>query len=148
VAGAYGAWLRSAPDGRVDCVQHADVSSSATADNTRNLVMIVVTRAGQDSPAWCTTQIEASISSDSPHQVLAEADVLASVGSRGDSYGQRDGRGTQLAVSKTECIRNPGDAIQGRHHVLSDVEIAVEEYVDWFNQRHLRGQIGLVTARR
>jgi hypothetical protein len=38
----------------------------------------------------------------------------------------------------------PGDAAQGGWKSVSDVGIAVAEYVDWYNHRRLHGEIGLV----
>ena len=43
-----------------------------------------------------------------------------------------------------ECIRNPAMRLKGPWKSVGDVEIAVAEYVDWFNHRRLYGQIGLV----
>ncbi len=68
---------------------------------------------------------------------LAEAGVVPSVGSRGDSYD------TALAESfkglyKTELIRHC-DPWCG----LDDVEDATLEYVDWFNHRRLHGELGM-----
>ena len=39
--------------------------------------------------------------------------------------------------------QNWGDSPE-RHQCVGDVEIAVAEYVDWFNHRRLHGEIGLV----
>ena len=47
---------------------------------------------------------------------LAEAEAVASVGSKGDSLRQRDGRGAQLAV-QGRVHPQPGDAPQGRLEV-------------------------------
>jgi putative transposase len=68
---------------------------------------------------------------------LAEAGVIPSVGSRGDSYDN------VLAESfnglyKAKLIRHCGPW-QG----LDDVEYATLEYVDWFNQRRLHGELGM-----
>ena len=69
---------------------------------------------------------------------LADAGVAASVGSREDSYDNA------LAESfngpyKTEVIRP-----HGPWRGLDDVEYATLEYVDWFNQRRLHGEIGMI----
>jgi putative transposase len=45
---------------------------------------------------------------------------------------------------KAECIRNPVMRPNGGWKSVGDVEIAVAEYVDWFNHRRLHGEIGLV----
>ncbi|GAA1461160.1 IS3 family transposase [Nocardiopsis exhalans] len=44
-----------------------------------------------------------------------------------------------LAAFKAELVRN-----RGPWRNLDEVEIAVAEYVDWFNHRRLHGEIGLV----
>jgi putative transposase len=69
---------------------------------------------------------------------LADAGVLASVGSRGDSYA------TALAESfhglyKAELIRHEGPW-QG----LDDVEFATRASIDWFNHRRLHGELGML----
>ncbi|MDO5644847.1 MAG: integrase core domain-containing protein [Dermabacter sp.] len=48
------------------------------------------------------------------------------------------------ALFKAECIRNPAMRPKGGRASVRDVEIAVAEYVNWFNHRRLHGQIGLV----
>ncbi|WP_218851442.1 integrase core domain-containing protein [Nocardioides panaciterrulae] len=48
------------------------------------------------------------------------------------------------SLFKAECIRNPVMRPKGGWNNVSDVEIAVAEYVDWFNHRRLHGEIGLV----
>ncbi len=68
---------------------------------------------------------------------LAEAGVIPSVGSRGDSDDNA------LAESlgglyKAEWIRHCGP-----WRGLDDVEYATLTYVDWFNHRRLRGELGL-----
>jgi len=70
-------------------------------------------------------------------QRLAEAGAVASVGSTGDSY-------DALAEAfnsrfKAEPVRN-----KGPWKGIDDLEIAVAEYVNWFNHRRLHGEIGLV----
>ena len=74
---------------------------------------------------------------------LAEADAVASVGSRGDSYNKAMAEALN-SLFKTECIRNPVMRPKGGWKSVGDVEIAVAEYVDWFNHRRLHGEIGLV----
>lgn len=69
---------------------------------------------------------------------LAEAGVVASVGSRGDSYDNA------LAESlgglyKAELVRHDGPW-QGLH----DVEFATLAYVDWYNHRRLHGELGML----
>ena len=43
-----------------------------------------------------------------------------------------------------ECIRNPVMRPTGGWKSVVDVEIAVAEYIDWYNYRRLHGEIGLV----
>ena len=74
---------------------------------------------------------------------LAEAEAVASVGSRGDSYDNAMAEALN-SLFKAECIRNPVMRPKGGWKAVGDVEIAVAEYVDWFNHRRLHGEIGLV----
>jgi putative transposase len=69
-------------------------------------------------------------------QRLAEAE--ASVRSTGDSYDNSFAAAFN-SLFKAELIRN-----QGPWKSIDDLEIAVAEYVDWFNHRRLHGEIGLV----
>ncbi len=48
------------------------------------------------------------------------------------------------SLFKAECIRNPVMRPKGGWKSVVDVEVAVAEYVDWFNHRRLHGEIGLV----
>jgi transposase InsO family protein len=66
---------------------------------------------------------------------LAEAG--ASVESRGDSY-------DRAMAEAFNSLRKPSScATTGRKNV-DDLEIAVAEYIDWFNFRRLHGEIGLI----
>jgi putative transposase len=69
---------------------------------------------------------------------LAECGVVASVGSRGDSYDNALAESFH-GLYKTELIRH-----QGPWCGLDDVEYATLEYVDWFNHRRLHGELGMV----
>jgi putative transposase len=69
---------------------------------------------------------------------LAEAGVVASVGSRGDSYDNALAESFN-GLYKAELIRHAGPW-QG----LDDVEFATMGYVDWFNHRRLHGELGMV----
>ncbi|MFL6162267.1 MAG: IS3 family transposase [Jatrophihabitantaceae bacterium] len=71
-------------------------------------------------------------------QRLAEEGAVASVGSRGDSYDNALAEAFN-SLFKAELIRN-----KGPWRGIDDVEIAVAEYIDWFNHRRLHGEIGLV----
>ena len=69
---------------------------------------------------------------------LAEAGVVASVGSKGDSYDNALAESFH-GLYKTELIRH-----RGPWRGLDDVEYATLEYVDWFNHQRLHGELGLV----
>ena len=71
-------------------------------------------------------------------QRLAEAGAVASVGSTGDSYDNALAEAFN-SLFKAELIRN-----RGPWKGIDDLEIAVAEYIDWFNHRRLHGQIGLI----
>jgi transposase InsO family protein len=71
-------------------------------------------------------------------QRLAEAGAVASVGSTGDSYDNAFAEGFN-SLFKAELARN-----KGPWKSIDDLEIAVAEYIDWFNHRRLHGEIGLV----
>ncbi|WP_431843704.1 IS3 family transposase [Calidifontibacter indicus] len=73
---------------------------------------------------------------------LAEAEAVASVGSKGDSYDNAMAEALN-SLFKAECIRNPVMRPTGGWKTVGDVEIAVAEYVDWFNHRRLHGEIAL-----
>jgi putative transposase len=66
---------------------------------------------------------------------LAENDIVASVGSRGDSYDNALAESFN-GLYKWELIHR-----QGPWRALDDVEFATMTYVDWFNHRRLHGGI-------
>jgi putative transposase len=66
---------------------------------------------------------------------LDEAAAVASVGSKGDSYDNALAEAFN-SLFKAELIRNKGPWTS-----INDVEIAVAEYIDWFNQRRLHGEL-------
>lgn len=68
-------------------------------------------------------------------QRLAENGVIASVGSKGDSYDNA------LAESFNGLYKSELIYRQGRWRGLDDVEFATLEYVDWFNHRRRHGEI-------
>ncbi|TCM42796.1 integrase-like protein [Kribbella sp. VKM Ac-2568] len=74
---------------------------------------------------------------------LAEAEAVASVGSKGDSYDNAMAEAFN-SLFKAECIRNPVMRPKDGWTSVADVEIAVAEYIDWFNHRRLHGAIGLI----
>ena len=67
---------------------------------------------------------------------LAEAGVVTSVGSRGDSYDNALAESV-IGLYKTELVR-----ARGPWRGLDDLELATLEWVDWFNNRRLLGPIG------
>ena len=69
---------------------------------------------------------------------LAEAGVVPSVGSRGDSYDNALAESFN-GLYKAELVRH-----RGPWRGLDDVEYATLEYVDWFNHRRLHGELGMV----
>lgn len=71
-------------------------------------------------------------------QRLADAGVVASVGSTGDSYDNALAEAFN-SLFKAELIRN-----RGPWRSIDDLEIAVAEYIDWFNHRRLHGEIGTI----
>jgi len=71
---------------------------------------------------------------------LAEAEAVASVGSKGDSYDNAMAEAFN-SLFKAECIRNPMMRPKGGWKSVVDVELAVAEYVDWFNHRRLHGEL-------
>jgi transposase InsO family protein len=73
---------------------------------------------------------------------LAEADAVASVVSMGDSYDNAMAEAYN-SLFKAECVRNPA-LRRGGWKSITDVEIAVAEYVDWYNHRRLYGELGHV----
>ncbi len=68
-------------------------------------------------------------------QRLADNDIVASVGSRGDSYDNAVAESFN-GLYKWELIYP-----KGPWRGLDDVEFATLTYVDWFNHRRLHGEI-------
>jgi hypothetical protein len=66
---------------------------------------------------------------------LADNDIVASVGSEGDSYDNATAESFN-GLYKWELI-----CPQGPWRGLDDIEFAMMTYVDWFNQRRLHGEI-------
>ena len=71
-------------------------------------------------------------------QRLGEAGAVASVGSTGDSYDNALAEAFN-SLFKAELVRN-----RGPWKNIDELEIAIAEYVDWFNHKRLHGEIGLV----
>jgi putative transposase len=69
---------------------------------------------------------------------LGEIDAVASVGSVGDSYDNAMAEAFN-SLFKAELVRN-----RGPWRGIDDLELAVAEYVDWYNHRRLHGELGLV----
>jgi putative transposase len=74
---------------------------------------------------------------------LAEAEAVASVGSKGDSYDNAMAEALN-SLFKAECVRNPVMRPAGGWRSVTDVELAVAEYIDWYNHRRLHGELGHV----
>ena len=71
-------------------------------------------------------------------QRLAEAGAVASVGSKGDSYDNAMAEAFN-SLYKAELVRN-----KGPWHGLDDLEMATVEYIDWYNNRRVHGELGHV----
>jgi putative transposase len=71
-------------------------------------------------------------------QRLADTGAVASVGSKGDSYDNAMAEAFN-SLFKAELVRNIGPW-QG----IDDLEIATVEYIDWYNNRRLHGELGHV----
>jgi putative transposase len=71
-------------------------------------------------------------------QRLAEAGAVASVGSKGDSFDNAMAEAFN-SLYKAELVRN-----RGPWRGLDDVEMATVEYIDWYNNRRLHGELGHV----
>ncbi len=69
---------------------------------------------------------------------LAEADAVASVGSKGDSYDNAMAEAFN-SLYKGELVRNRGPWTS-----INDLEIATAEYIDWYNNRRLHGELGQI----
>lgn len=67
----------------------------------------------------------------------ADAGAVASLGSRGDSYGNAPAEASK-SLFKGQLVRN-----KGPWKSIDDLEIVVAEYIDWFNTR-LHGEIGMI----
>lgn len=69
---------------------------------------------------------------------LAESEAVASVGAKGDSYDNAMAEALN-SLFKAELIRNKGPWTG-----INDLEVAVAEYIDWYNHRRLHGEIGYI----
>ena len=67
---------------------------------------------------------------------LAEAGVLASIGSIGDSYDNAMAESV-IGLYKSECVRRDGPL-----RTVEDLELATASWVHWFNTRRLHSMIG------
>ena len=96
-------------------------------------------RAGADLTGWSITPTGAcNISSIRYSERLADNDIVASVGSKGDTLRQRPGRVLQRA------LQVGADPPPGPWRGLDDVEFATMTYVDWFNHRRLLDELGMI----
>jgi putative transposase len=71
-------------------------------------------------------------------QRLADAEAVASVGSKGDSFDNAMAEALN-SLFKAELVRN-----RGPWRGIDDLEIALAEWVDWYNNRRLHGELGHV----
>lgn len=76
-------------------------------------------------------------------QRLDDAEAVASVGSKGDSYDNAMAEAFNSLV-KAECVRNPFLRPDAGWNGITDLELAVAESIDWFNHRRIHGEIGQV----
>lgn len=74
---------------------------------------------------------------------LAEAGVVNSVGSRGDSYDRED---PALAESFTGLYKTELIFHEGTWKNADDVEWATLTYVDWLNHRRIHNEIGTIPS--
>jgi len=68
-------------------------------------------------------------------QRLAEAGAVVSVGSKGDSFDNAMAEAFN-SLYKAELVRN-----KGPWRGLDDLEMATVEYIDWYNNRRLHGEL-------
>lgn len=66
---------------------------------------------------------------------LAECNAVGSVGSKGDSYDNAMAEALN-SLYKAELVRN-----EGPWQSINDVEVATAEWVDWWNERRLHGEL-------
>ena len=76
-------------------------------------------------------------------QRLADAQAVASVGSKGDSYDNAMAEALN-SLFKAELVRGPARRGKGPWRGIDELEIGVVEWVDWYNQRRLHGELGYV----
>jgi putative transposase len=69
-------------------------------------------------------------------QRLADTGAVASVGSKGDSYDNAMAEAFN-SLYKAELVRN-----KGPWRGIDDLELATVEYIDWYNNRRLHGELG------
>ncbi len=69
---------------------------------------------------------------------LATEEAVASVGSKGDSYDNAMAEALN-SLFKAELVRN-----KGPWRDINHLEVAVAEWVDWYNHRRLHGELGHV----
>ena len=69
---------------------------------------------------------------------LAEAGAIASIGTVGDSFDNAMAESV-IGLYKTECVRH-----EGPWRGVDDLELATLNWVWWFNEIRLHGEIGYV----
>ena len=76
-------------------------------------------------------------------QRLDESDAVASVGSKGDSYDNAMAEALN-SLFKAELVRGPAYRRPGGWRGIDDLEFAVMEWVDWYNNDRLHSELGHV----
>ena len=92
------------------------------------------------SATWCTTATAEFNTSPSatPSASPRPAPWLPSARGGGDSYDNALAEAFN-SLFKAELVRN-----KGPWKDVDELEIAIAEYIDWFNHRRLHGEIGLI----
>ena len=72
---------------------------------------------------------------------LAEAGIIPSIGSVGDSYDNALAEST-IGLFKTELVE-----LHGPWRTRTEAELAVLEYINWFNTARLHGELDHVPPR-
>jgi putative transposase len=75
---------------------------------------------------------------------LAEESAVASVGSQGDSYNNAMAEAFNSTVQRPNASAPPVIRPKDGWNNISEAELAVAEYIDWFNHRRPHDEIGLI----
>lgn len=74
-------------------------------------------------------------------KLLVDAGIVPSIGSVGDSHDNALAEST-IGLVKTELVHSPH---QGPWRTRAQFDLALAEYVDWFNNARLHGELGHTT---